>query len=178
MYQPTRRILRSLEKLGASLVPVSLPSTSYALSAYYVIASAEASSNMARYDGVQYGIFLLSCPLATINFNFVDEVYIRRLLLVPTSQKHRVSMPTHVRRALEMKSRNGYYSAHTLSQPSKFSLWSLCKLRRHDVRTAPLITISSKLKRSDNSSKMTSIVSLAHLTRCHRHPRFRMTIIP
>jgi len=56
MYQPTRRILRSLQKLGASLVPISLPSTPYALSAYYVIASAEASSNMARYDGVQYGL--------------------------------------------------------------------------------------------------------------------------
>jgi len=50
-----RTLLADLKANGASLVPVSLPSTQYALSAYYVIASAEASSNLARYDGVQYG---------------------------------------------------------------------------------------------------------------------------
>jgi aspartyl-tRNA(Asn)/glutamyl-tRNA(Gln) amidotransferase subunit A len=52
---PLRRVLSDLRALGVTIVPVSLPSTAYALSAYYVIASAEASSNMARYDGVQYG---------------------------------------------------------------------------------------------------------------------------
>jgi aspartyl-tRNA(Asn)/glutamyl-tRNA(Gln) amidotransferase subunit A len=50
-----RKVLERLSALGAELIPVSLPSTPYALSAYYVIASAEASSNLARYDGVQYG---------------------------------------------------------------------------------------------------------------------------
>ncbi|KAH6915803.1 Glutamyl-tRNA amidotransferase subunit A, mitochondrial [Coprinopsis sp. MPI-PUGE-AT-0042] len=50
-----RESARRLKGKGATLVPVSLPSTSYSLSAYYVLASAEASSNMARYDGIQYG---------------------------------------------------------------------------------------------------------------------------
>lgn len=43
------------DALGARVVPVSLPSTRHALSAYYVIAPAEASSNLAKYDGVRYG---------------------------------------------------------------------------------------------------------------------------
>jgi aspartyl-tRNA(Asn)/glutamyl-tRNA(Gln) amidotransferase subunit A len=45
----------SLEKRGAVLRPIHLPSTDYALSAYYIIACAEASSNLARFDGVKYG---------------------------------------------------------------------------------------------------------------------------
>ncbi|GJJ11191.1 hypothetical protein Clacol_005423 [Clathrus columnatus] len=56
VLKPFRRVLQALEQRGASLIPVSLPSTKYALSAYYVLASAEASSNMARYDGVRYGM--------------------------------------------------------------------------------------------------------------------------
>ncbi|KAJ7173568.1 Glutamyl-tRNA amidotransferase subunit A, mitochondrial [Mycena filopes] len=53
---PVRAAIERLRSQGATIVPVSLPSTPYALSAYYVISSAEASSNMARYDGVQYGL--------------------------------------------------------------------------------------------------------------------------
>ncbi|MDR3387999.1 MAG: Asp-tRNA(Asn)/Glu-tRNA(Gln) amidotransferase subunit GatA [Rudaea sp.] len=51
----TLAALRELEKLGATLVDISLPNAALAIPAYYVIASAEASSNLARYDGVRYG---------------------------------------------------------------------------------------------------------------------------
>lgn len=47
--------VRILEDLGAEKVAVSLPHTDYAVAAYYVIAPSEASSNLARYDGVKYG---------------------------------------------------------------------------------------------------------------------------
>jgi aspartyl-tRNA(Asn)/glutamyl-tRNA(Gln) amidotransferase subunit A len=45
-----------LRTAGANVVDVSLPNTSYALPAYYIVAPAEASSNLARYDGVRYGL--------------------------------------------------------------------------------------------------------------------------
>ena len=46
--------IRELEKLGCEVRHISLPHTRYALSCYYIIATAEASSNLARYDGVRY----------------------------------------------------------------------------------------------------------------------------
>ena len=49
------RAIHTLEDLGASYEEVSLPSLEYALAAYYVIAMSEASSNLARYDGLRYG---------------------------------------------------------------------------------------------------------------------------
>jgi aspartyl-tRNA(Asn)/glutamyl-tRNA(Gln) amidotransferase subunit A len=49
------KALTSLISLGAEAVEISLPHTGYALSTYYIIAPAEASSNLARYDGVRYG---------------------------------------------------------------------------------------------------------------------------
>ena len=49
------KAVEQLKALGADVVEVSLPSTDFALSAYYIISSAEASSNLARYDGVKYG---------------------------------------------------------------------------------------------------------------------------
>jgi aspartyl-tRNA(Asn)/glutamyl-tRNA(Gln) amidotransferase subunit A len=48
--------LRWFESKGAKLVPVSLPHTQYAVSVYYVVAVSEASSNLARFDGVRFGV--------------------------------------------------------------------------------------------------------------------------
>lgn len=47
--------LKEYEKLGATLVPISLPRTELAIPVYYIIAPAEASSNLSRYDGVKFG---------------------------------------------------------------------------------------------------------------------------
>jgi aspartyl-tRNA(Asn)/glutamyl-tRNA(Gln) amidotransferase subunit A len=50
-----RAALKEYEKQGATLVDVSLPHAPFALAAYYIVAPAEASSNLARYDGMHYG---------------------------------------------------------------------------------------------------------------------------
>jgi aspartyl-tRNA(Asn)/glutamyl-tRNA(Gln) amidotransferase subunit A len=48
--------IQELAKAGCEVVPISLPHTEYAIPTYYVVATAEASSNLARYDGVRYGV--------------------------------------------------------------------------------------------------------------------------
>ena len=76
-----------LRDAGAEIVDISLPHTKYALPAYYIIAPAEASSNLARYDGVRYGLRdlpegagLQDMYAATRAAGFGDEVK-RRILI-------------------------------------------------------------------------------------------------
>lgn len=86
--------------LGAQIVDVSLPHTDYALSTYYVISPAEAMSNLARYDGVRYG---LSVPGET-----VWEMYARtREVGFGAEVKRRILLGTYVLSA-------GYYDAYYL----------------------------------------------------------------
>ena len=50
-----RNAIEAAREMGAEVVPVSLPHTEYAIATYYILAMAEASSNLARFDGVRYG---------------------------------------------------------------------------------------------------------------------------
>jgi aspartyl-tRNA(Asn)/glutamyl-tRNA(Gln) amidotransferase subunit A len=74
-----------LKEAGAEIVDVSLPHTRYALPAYYIIAPAEASSNLARYDGMRYGLRVAGKDLTEVYeetraHGFGDEVK-RRILI-------------------------------------------------------------------------------------------------
>jgi aspartyl-tRNA(Asn)/glutamyl-tRNA(Gln) amidotransferase subunit A len=56
VIESVRTALGALEQLGATLVDIDLPHSRHGIAAYYLIATAEASSNLARYDGVRYGL--------------------------------------------------------------------------------------------------------------------------
>jgi aspartyl-tRNA(Asn)/glutamyl-tRNA(Gln) amidotransferase subunit A len=89
-----------LKKLGCKLVEIRMPHTDYAIATYYIIATAEASSNLARYDGVRYGLriddeALLSMYRKTRGAGFGAEV------------KRRIVLGTYVLSA-------GYYDAYYL----------------------------------------------------------------
>jgi aspartyl-tRNA(Asn)/glutamyl-tRNA(Gln) amidotransferase subunit A len=80
-----RAAVDDLEGAGAEVVDVSLPHTDYGLATYYIIAPAEASANLARYDGVRYGLSIregdvLADYLATRGRGFGAEVK-RRIML-------------------------------------------------------------------------------------------------
>ena len=89
-----------LEKLGCRRVPIRLPHTEFAIATYYIIATAEASSNLARYDGVRYG---LRAEASTLS-----EMYRKtRRLGFGAEVKRRIMLGTY---ALS----SGYYDAYYL----------------------------------------------------------------
>ncbi|HEX9466943.1 MAG TPA: Asp-tRNA(Asn)/Glu-tRNA(Gln) amidotransferase subunit GatA [Acidimicrobiia bacterium] len=67
VLEAVEQAVRALEKGGAVVDRVSVPSARYGLSAYYLIAPAEASSNLARYDGVRYGLRVDGDDVASMN---------------------------------------------------------------------------------------------------------------
>ena len=86
--QAVRDGLKEFEKLGATLVDIELPNNHLSVSAYYVVAPAEASANLSRYDGVRYGyrcdnpVDLEDMYKRTRSEGFGDEV--KRRILVGT----------------------------------------------------------------------------------------------
>jgi aspartyl-tRNA(Asn)/glutamyl-tRNA(Gln) amidotransferase subunit A len=92
-----RQAIDQLESLGAEIKPISLPHTRYALPAYYLIAPAEASSNLGRYDGVRYG------PRVE-GVDMIDTVKQTRSLFGP-EVKRRIMLGTYALSA-------GYYEAY------------------------------------------------------------------
>ena len=90
-----------LERLGAEIIDISLPHTKYALPTYYIIAPAEASSNLARYDGVKYGF-------RSDDAKSLDEMYeMTRSQGFGKEVKRRILIGTYVLSA-------GYYDAYYL----------------------------------------------------------------
>src|ERR1700756_3801619 len=89
-----------LKAAGAELVEVSLPHTKYALPAYYIVAPAEASSNLARYDGVRYG-------LREQGKNIIEQYENTRAEGFGAEVRRRVMIGTYVLSA-------GYYDAYYL----------------------------------------------------------------
>ena len=94
-----RAAIDELGRAGAEIVPVSLPHTKYAIATYYLICTAEASSNLARYDGVRYGY-------RTPEARSVEELYTRtRGEGFGLEPKRRIMLGTYVLRS-------GYYDAY------------------------------------------------------------------
>ena len=97
-----RTAIASLARQGAVIEPVSLPHTEYAVGTYYLVATAEASSNLARYDGVRYGL-RVEAPGAA-----VQEMYAQtREAGFGTEVKRRIMLGTYALSA-------GYYDAYYL----------------------------------------------------------------
>jgi aspartyl-tRNA(Asn)/glutamyl-tRNA(Gln) amidotransferase subunit A len=90
-----------LRSAGAEIVDVSLPHTDYGLAAYYIIAPAECSSNLARFDGVRYGLSEVDAP------NITEEYMRTRRKGFGTEVRRRVMLGTY---ALS----SGYYDAYYL----------------------------------------------------------------
>jgi aspartyl-tRNA(Asn)/glutamyl-tRNA(Gln) amidotransferase subunit A len=94
-----RGAIDELVKAGAKIVPVSLPHTKYAVATYYLVCTAEASSNLARYDGVRYGH-------RTPEAGNLEDLYVQtRGEGFGPEPKRRIILGTYVLRS-------GYYDAY------------------------------------------------------------------
>ena len=99
--QAVRRALDFYASLGAEIVELSMPLNKYALAVYYIVATAEASSNLARYDGVRYGYRHKDAR------DHIDMYYASRAHGFGAEVKRRIMLGTYALSA-------GYYDAYYL----------------------------------------------------------------
>ncbi len=96
-----QEVIKTLEALGATFVEISIPSLDYAVACYYIIAPAEASSNLSRYDGIRYGY-------RAQNAKNLTELYMQsRSEGFGTEVKRRIMLGTYVLSS-------GYFDAYYL----------------------------------------------------------------
>ena len=96
-----RAAVRHYESLGAEIVEISLPNTEHAVGVYYIIATAEASANLARFDGVRYGFRAENAA------NLLDQYGKTRAEGFGPEVKRRIILGTYVLSS-------GYYDAYYL----------------------------------------------------------------
>ncbi|MBI4276543.1 Asp-tRNA(Asn)/Glu-tRNA(Gln) amidotransferase subunit GatA [Candidatus Uhrbacteria bacterium] len=102
-----RAALATYEKLGATLVDISLPNTEYAVPVYYITTPSEISSNLARYDGIRYG-YSVEGQMSNVKCQNLEEVYaLSRAGGFGPEAKRRIMIGTY---ALS----HGYYDAYYL----------------------------------------------------------------
>ncbi|MGC1334790.1 MAG: Asp-tRNA(Asn)/Glu-tRNA(Gln) amidotransferase subunit GatA [Candidatus Cybelea sp.] len=133
-----REAYRDLERLGAELVEVSLPTADYGLATYYLIAPAECSSNLARFDGVRYGLRVEGADVRAMYDNtraagFGPEV------------KRRILIGTH---ALSSGYYDAYYvraqKARTLIARDFERAFAQCDLIACPAASCPAFTFAAK----------------------------------
>jgi aspartyl-tRNA(Asn)/glutamyl-tRNA(Gln) amidotransferase subunit A len=138
--QAVRAGTETLRELGAELVDVSLPHTRYAVATYYILANAEASSNLARYDGVRYGV---RAPQAA---NLLDMYMRTRAEGFGAEVKRRIMLGTYALSA-------GYYDAYykkaqqlrTLFQQDFHQAFTQCDALLAPVAPTPAFRLGERL---------------------------------
>ncbi len=137
--ETVKEAIEIMASLGAEIIDVSLPHTEYAVTAYYIIAPAEASSNLARYDGVRYGLRedakeLIDMYCKSRSSGFGDEV------------KRRIMLGTYALSA-------GYYEAYykkasqvrTLIKQDFLEAFKICDTIVTPVSPTPAFKIGEKI---------------------------------
>jgi aspartyl-tRNA(Asn)/glutamyl-tRNA(Gln) amidotransferase subunit A len=131
--------LKRLEKDGHTIISISLPHTEYAVATYYIVATAEASANLARFDGVRYGYRAQPC-------NDVLDMYTRtRAQGFGSEVKRRIMLGTYVLSS-------GYYDAYylraqkvrTLIRNDFKAAFEKCDVIAHPVAPTPAFKIGEK----------------------------------